>query len=83
MVLLDEVTSSLDLTTESIIRSITDEEFTSKGHTVLIITHRLSVLAEHTEPGRDVVVLMMEDGRLQEIIGDLRSTTLQTPRKEI
>jgi len=56
VVLLDEVTSSLDFDTESTIHSIINGEFTEKGHTVIIVAHRLSVLAEHTKPGRDVVV---------------------------
>jgi ABC-type multidrug transport system fused ATPase/permease subunit len=71
VVLLDEVTSSIDFATESTIHSIIDEEFTGKGHTVIIVAHRLSVLPEHTKEGRDVVVLM-RDGRLQEIITDVR-----------
>jgi ABC-type multidrug transport system fused ATPase/permease subunit len=66
VVLLDEVTSSLDAVTESTIHGIIDEELTSKGHTVIIVAHRLSVLAKHTKPRRDVMVLI-EDGRLREV----------------
>ena len=70
VILLDEVTSSLDFVTESTIHDIIDEEFTGKGHTVIIIAHRLGLLSERTKPGRDVVVVM-GDGRLQEIITDV------------
>jgi ATP-binding cassette, subfamily C (CFTR/MRP), member 1 len=70
VILLDEVTSSLDFVTESTIHDIIDEEFMGKGHTVIIVAHRLSQLSERTKPGRDVVVVM-GDGRLQEIITDV------------
>ncbi|TVY57487.1 ABC transporter FUM19 [Lachnellula cervina] len=76
VVLLDEVTSSLDSDTESIIHRVIDEEFTGNGHTVIIVAHRLSVLNEHTETGRDVVALM-GDGRLLEVITDLQPSIFQ------
>jgi ATP-binding cassette subfamily C (CFTR/MRP) protein 1 len=76
VVLLDEVTSSLDPTTESIIHGIIDLEFTQNGHTVICVAHRIEVLAKHTKPGRDAVVLL-GDGRLQEVITDLSQTTLE------
>ncbi|KAJ8063871.1 hypothetical protein OCU04_007725 [Sclerotinia nivalis] len=76
VVLLDEVTSSLDPVTESTIHDIIDDEFTRKGHTVICVAHRIDVLAKHTEPGRDVVVLL-GNGRLQEVITDLNPTTLE------
>jgi ATP-binding cassette subfamily C (CFTR/MRP) protein 1 len=76
VILLDEVTSSLDPTTESIIHGNIDEEFTKMGHTVICVTHRIEVLAKHTVPGRDVVVLL-GDGRLQEVITDLSPMTLE------
>ncbi|TVY43016.1 ABC transporter [Lachnellula occidentalis] len=76
VVLLDEVTSSLDSDTETIIHRVIDEEFTGNGHTVIIVAHRLSVLNEHTETGRDVVALM-GDGRVLEIITDLQPSTFK------
>lgn len=76
IVLLDEVTSSLDHATESTIHGIIDEEFTGKGHTVIIVAHRLSVLGEYMRPGRDLVALM-GDGRLVEVITDLNADTLK------
>lgn len=76
IILLDEVTSSLDTTTESLIHHIIDDEFTEKGHTVILVTHRLSTLEEHTETGRDAVVLIAA-GRLQEVIKDLGPATFQ------
>lgn len=80
VVLLDEVTSSLDSDTESIIHRVIDEEFTGNGHTVIIVAHRLSVLNEHTETGRDVVALM-GDGRLLEVITDLQPSIFQALRE--
>ncbi|CZR52737.1 related to multidrug resistance protein [Phialocephala subalpina] len=77
IVLLDEVTSSLDHATESTIHGIIDEEFTGKGHTVIIVAHRLSVLSEYMRPGRDIVA-MLGDGKLVEVIRDLRGDTLKT-----
>lgn len=76
IVLLDEVTSSLDIATESIIYDIVEEEFTAKGHTVIVVAHRLDVLTEHMREGRDTFVLM-RDGRLEEIVSDLRSGALR------
>lgn len=76
IVLLDEVTSSLDFATESIIHGIIDEEFTAKGHTTIIVAHNLSILMEHINPETDVVVVM-KDGRLQEIITDVNSMRLR------
>ncbi|TVY93597.1 ABC transporter [Lachnellula willkommii] len=76
VVLLDEVTSSLDSDTESIIHRVIDEEFTGNGHTVIIVAHRLSVLNEHKETGRNVVALM-GDGRLLEVITDLQPSTFR------
>ncbi|CAG8955431.1 hypothetical protein HYFRA_00010296 [Hymenoscyphus fraxineus] len=70
VVLLDEVTSSLDLVTEAVIYGIVEEEFSRKGYTVVIVAHRLGVLAEHMKAGRDVVVAM-RDGRVREVITDV------------
>ncbi|KAI1271579.1 putative ABC transporter [Xylaria sp. FL0933] len=76
VILLDEVTSSLDSVTESIMYRIINDEFTQKGHTVIIIAHRLSALQENAVIGRDAVALM-EDGKLLEVIRDLRPETFQ------
>ncbi|KAK9424055.1 putative ABC transporter [Seiridium unicorne] len=67
VVVLDEVTSSLDTHTESIIYRIVDEEFTQKGHTVIIIAHRLGGL--QMRAGTDAVAFMA-DGSLQEVRSD-------------
>ncbi|KAI0127391.1 putative ABC transporter [Xylariales sp. AK1849] len=74
VVVLDEITSSLDVTTESTIYRVVDEDFTQKGHTVIIIAHRLSTF--HTKIGRDTVVLMA-DGKLQEVTRDLTPSNLR------
>jgi ATP-binding cassette subfamily C (CFTR/MRP) protein 1 len=80
VIVLDEVTSSLDTATESTIHRIIDDEFTEKGHTVIIVAHRLGALEEHTKIGRDVVALMA-DGRLQEVIENLEPATFQRFRQ--
>jgi len=81
VVLLDEVTSSLDFATESTIHLIIDEDFTGQGHTVIIVAHRLGALAEHTKSGRDAVALM-RDGRLEEVITDIKPTTFKILREK-
>lgn len=72
IILLDEVTSSLDLATEAAIHIIIDQEFTENGHTVIVIAHRLGVLTEHARPGQDVIV-QLRDGRLQGVSTDLNA----------
>lgn len=76
VVLLDEVTSSLDPGTESTIHRIIDNEFTEQGHTVIIVAHKLGTLEKHMKAGRDAVA-MMADGRLEEVIDYLGPETFQ------
>ncbi|KAI0973805.1 putative ABC transporter [Xylaria arbuscula] len=76
VILLDEVTSSLDPDTESIIYRIIDAEFTQNGHTVIVVAHRLGTLQENTVVGRDAVALM-GDGKLVELIQDLKPKTFR------
>lgn len=66
ILLLDEATSSLDPTTESLINNLIDEEFTSQGHTVIIVAHRASVLTKWMRPGIDRVVLL-SDGQVERV----------------
>jgi len=53
-----------------------NSEFTDKGHTVIIIAHRLSALTQHTKSGRDLVALM-GNGRLQEVITEIGPVTFK------
>jgi ABC-type multidrug transport system fused ATPase/permease subunit len=76
VVLLDEVTSSLDPETEAKIYAIVNEEFTQKGHTVIVIAHRSSVLSGHSDPTKDVVAVL-GNGRLQEVIREVGPATLK------
>lgn len=69
IILLDEVSSSLDATTESIVQGLIEDEFTGRGHTVVIVTHRLGALIEYCKPRRDTVVLMA-DGKVEKVIRD-------------
>ncbi|KAH2977182.1 hypothetical protein KXW58_005982 [Aspergillus fumigatus] len=80
VVVLDEVTSFLDPVTESTIHRIVDEEFTDRGHTVIIVAHRLGALDEHTKTGRGALALMA-DGQLQEVIEDLGPVVFQRFRQ--
>jgi ATP-binding cassette, subfamily C (CFTR/MRP), member 1 len=76
VVLLDEVTSSVDLATESTIHEVINEEFTNNGLTVIIVAHRLSVLVDHAKPGKDIIV-WLGDGRIQEVITDVTPMILK------
>ncbi|EED19895.1 multidrug resistance protein, putative [Talaromyces stipitatus ATCC 10500] len=76
VIILDEVTSSLDIETESTVYRIVDSEFTKHGHTVIVVAHRVGALEEYFETGRDAVALIV-DGRLQGIMDKIKLTTLQ------
>ncbi|TPX11841.1 uncharacterized protein E0L32_007578 [Thyridium curvatum] len=65
VILLDEATSSVDAETEAAVHAIVDREFSHRGHTVLIVTHRVGPLAEYMRAGRDLVV-NMADGKAQQ-----------------
>jgi ATP-binding cassette subfamily B protein len=65
--ILDEPTSSVDLETESIILKTMDNIMTDR--TVFIISHKLNILS------RCDIVLMLDDGKLQNIITDIRNLT--------
>jgi ABC-type sugar transport system ATPase subunit len=67
VIILDEVTSSLDVETEATVYRIVDMEFTRNGHTVIVVAHRLAELRKFMESGRDAVALIA-DGRLQEVM---------------
>jgi ATP-binding cassette subfamily C (CFTR/MRP) protein 1 len=82
VILLDEVTSSLDTATEAAIHRIVDNEFTKNGHTVIIVTHRIGTLEEHTKAGRDAVALIA-DGRLQEVIEAIGPATFQRVTRQM
>ncbi|KAH8663507.1 ABC transporter [Tricladium varicosporioides] len=62
ILLLDEATSSLDPDTEEAIQDIIQEEFTDKGHTVIIVAHRMSALEKHMRKGRDAIIWMSAGG---------------------
>ncbi|RFU26545.1 hypothetical protein B7463_g9807, partial [Scytalidium lignicola] len=76
VVLLDEVSSSVDLTTESTIHKVIAEEFTDNGHTVVIVAHRINVLADYAKPGKDIIA-WMGDGRIQEVITSVTPAVLK------
>ncbi|PYI35295.1 putative ABC transporter [Aspergillus indologenus CBS 114.80] len=69
VVVLEEVTSSLDAETEATLHRIIDEDFTQEGHTVIVIAHRVGGLMEQLSPGRDAVAVMA-DGRLVDVVED-------------
>lgn len=76
VIILDEVTSSLDVESESTVYEIVDRQFTQRGHTVIIVAHRLGALEKYMEVGRDAVALIA-DGKLQEVIQDIGPVTFQ------
>ncbi|KAJ5689613.1 hypothetical protein N7462_004005 [Penicillium macrosclerotiorum] len=68
IVILDEASSSLDLETETKMQEILKEHFSSQGHTIISISHRLNSLQNDLRPGLDKVVWMV-NGRLEELQG--------------
>lgn len=58
IILLDEVTSSLDPITEGKLLDIVREEFVDQGHTVLMVTHRLDAVRGRMREGKDAVLWM-------------------------
>lgn len=66
IVLLDEVTSSLDPVTEANIYDIIQKEFIEQGHTVVMVTHKLQGIKGRLREGRDVVIWMAE-GRVERV----------------
>ncbi|KAK1755647.1 ABC transporter FUM19 [Echria macrotheca] len=73
VILLDEVTSSLDSAVEASVHRLVDQEFSDRGHTVIVVSHRLGGLVDDRREG-DVVV-WMRDGRVHEVSTDLRSAS--------
>jgi ATP-binding cassette, subfamily C (CFTR/MRP), member 1 len=65
IILLDEVTSSLDAETERIMHNIIHEEFTEKGHTVIEITHRLHSAISYTQPEEEDMIVQLANGRIR------------------
>lgn len=76
IVVLDEITSSVDAETEGKIHGIIDREFSSYSHTVIIITHRMDALADYVRVGRDVLV-RMADGEVKEVVKDITPAMLR------
>lgn len=66
IILLDEVTSSLDPVTEGKIYSVIREVFVDGGHTVLMVTHKLAGIKGRLRNGQDIVV-WMSDGAVERI----------------
>ncbi|KAJ6439348.1 ABC multidrug transporter [Purpureocillium lavendulum] len=66
ILLLDEATSSLDPTTEATIYNLIESEFVDAGHTVIMVSHRLSSLSGRMRDGKDIVALL-EQGRLTKV----------------
>lgn len=79
IILLDELTSALDSDTESIIHRIIDEEFTTSGHTVIMVAHRIGDLERYMKKDRDKFVFL-GDGRVVEVIEKWDSETLERLR---
>lgn len=63
ILLLDEATSSLDPETDAIMQDVIREEFTERGHTVIAISHRLSV----PSPGNSDMVAWVKDRTIKKM----------------
>ncbi|KAI1209043.1 ABC transporter [Annulohypoxylon truncatum] len=83
IILLDEATSSLDSSTEKMILDIINEELASKGHTVIMVAHRVGAAVSHLREGVDAVV-WMKDGRIEKVgdVSDIMNMTEQTTTPE-
>ncbi|KAG6367948.1 hypothetical protein INS49_002148 [Diaporthe citri] len=66
IVLLDEVTSSLDPVTEGKLLDIVREEFVDQGHTVVMVTHKLDAVKGRLRDRRDAVVWVGQ-GRIERV----------------
>lgn len=70
IILLDEITASLDAETESAVYDVVEEVFikgrAGAGHTVLVVTHRLAALTKRLRPGQDVTV-RMSNGKVERV----------------
>lgn len=66
IILLDEVTSSLDPVTEEKIYKIIRKEFVDGGHTVVMVTHKLAGIRGKLRAGQDKIV-WMRDGAVERI----------------
>lgn len=60
IILLDEVTSSLDPVTEEKIYEIIWKEFVDGGHTVIMVAHKLAGIKGKLRTGQDMMVWMRE-----------------------
>lgn len=66
IVLLDEVTSSLDPETEARMYHVIREEFVARGHTVVMVTHKLTGMRGWLRPSKDVII-SMDEGRVDRV----------------
>ena len=57
IILLDEITASLDAETEAMVYDVVEDVFMKSGHTMLVVTHRPAALASRLRAG-DVTVQM-------------------------
>ncbi|KAJ5807710.1 hypothetical protein N7447_011166 [Penicillium robsamsonii] len=75
IVILDEVSSSLDSETESIVTDILRDDL--RDYTVVIIAHRVAGIMGAMRPGVDAIATM-QDGRLQTTLFEPPPTTAET-----
>jgi ATP-binding cassette subfamily C (CFTR/MRP) protein 1 len=66
VILLDEITSSLDIVTEEKVYDLVQDEFVDKGHTVIMVTHKVGSYARRLRLGTDKVV-WMKDGEVEKV----------------
>ncbi|KAK3329697.1 hypothetical protein B0H66DRAFT_610708, partial [Apodospora peruviana] len=77
IVLLDEVTSSLDAVTEATVCDIVEDEFVKNGHTVIMVTHKLEAYvaarkrtttdAMGQQHGTGLTVVWLKGGRVESV----------------
>ncbi|KAK3500859.1 hypothetical protein B0T13DRAFT_527250 [Neurospora crassa] len=64
IILLDEITASLDEKTEQMVLRVVKEEFVANKYTVLMVTHRVEAVRGAFLGVEDLVVVSMEGGKI-------------------
>nr|CAE76208.1 related to multidrug resistance protein [Neurospora crassa] len=64
IILLDEITASLDEKTEQMVLRVVKEEFLANKYTVLMVTHRVEAVRGALLGVEDLVVVSMEGGKI-------------------
>ncbi|KAK3941519.1 P-loop containing nucleoside triphosphate hydrolase protein [Diplogelasinospora grovesii] len=85
IVLLDEITSSLDPEAEKVVYDTIQREFVDKGFTVVMVSHKLAAVTQYLKAGPGdgdgLVVVTMGDGRVESVqrLSEITTSNAATP----